>query len=399
MKNVLLNGGAGLVGAHLFAALSARADVTRIYFLAASDSGAQTPEAALRRLQHFAGATSAEIKLLPGDARLPRFRLPENVWRELCGEVDVAFDCAETERIDADAEALRRFYVAPVEHWLELLNRNERLRLNRLSTVFVAGTRRGLFTEFDLDCGQDFHNAWERSAFEAERTLRASAASERVTIYRPGHVVGAAQNGSAFAFTNFYPLLRLMREGKLRLVAGDAQARLDVVPADYVARAMTALGDEADARGQTFHLVAGWERSVPVRDFFRLASTHARTRVAETRLAPPIFASLLGGVGQLTRGRFTPASSLFAAYRDYLMPGAVFDDFLARRALAQHALACPPPETYLAGVIEYAEARGWNDGAANDFSERKANGKRRGLASTAAPLNAARRVIPRDSIR
>src|SRR5881227_2346449 len=108
---------------------------------------------------------------------------------------------------------------ASTEIWIDLLERHAALRLLHLSTALVGGTRRGLFTEFDLDLGQRFHNAWERSHFDAELRLRASRASGRITIVRPSHTLGHAATGDAFELGGAYPLLSALASASL--LAGD----------------------------------------------------------------------------------------------------------------------------------------------------------------------------------
>ncbi|MCA9712169.1 MAG: SDR family oxidoreductase, partial [Myxococcales bacterium] len=172
---------------------------------------------------------------------------------QLGGSVDTIFHCAERTALDRDLEAARAANVQPVSTLVDLLGGNPGARLAHVSTTMVAGTKRGLFTEFDLACGQRFHNAYEQSKFEAETLLRESKVWDRVTVFRRSLTVEEAPGAGA-------PLSALLDDLRRRrpvLLAGDPRMRLDAVPLSYVVGSMVALARRPEALGQTLHLVAG----------------------------------------------------------------------------------------------------------------------------------------------
>jgi thioester reductase-like protein len=137
---------------------------------------------------------------------------------------------------------------------------------HQVSTAFVCGRRTGLITEDDLDRGQAFHNAYEESKFQAELLLRRTPGL-RTTVYRPAVIVGDSRTGHTSTFTGLYRFLEM----GVRLAASNAAdggtylpLRLplsgdepwDLVPVDWVARAIVALLDRPQWHGRTFHLVA-----------------------------------------------------------------------------------------------------------------------------------------------
>src|SRR5262249_46593646 len=155
----------------------------------------------------YLGPLPSTITTVPANLGLPRFGLSLAEWEEFAESLDVAIHCEQREVKDKKLELARQANRLPIEGWIDLLERNSQMRLHYLSTAFVGGARRGLFTEFDLDCGQQFHNAWEQSLFEAEIRFRESPVSNRVTIYRPSHILGRAATGDAFELTGAYVLL------------------------------------------------------------------------------------------------------------------------------------------------------------------------------------------------
>src|SRR5690606_22763927 len=68
-------------------------------------------------------------------------------------------------------------------------------RLCHWSTAAVSGKRPGVIVEDELDAGHGFHNAYERSRFEAEKLARQAQRRLPLTIFRPGVIVGDSRTG------------------------------------------------------------------------------------------------------------------------------------------------------------------------------------------------------------
>src|SRR5258705_6278708 len=146
MTRVVLTGAATMIGAEVLKELLRSTELTSLQLLLPK-------RAAAERLPAFVGWFPASVRIVEARQDLEQF--------------DVVIHCAQRETQDHDLEAARQANVLPVEQWIHVLERNPAMRLHHLSTAFVAGTRRGLFTEFDLDCAQGFNNASKRSKYEA----------------------------------------------------------------------------------------------------------------------------------------------------------------------------------------------------------------------------------------
>jgi thioester reductase-like protein len=138
---------------------------------------------------------------------------------------------------------------------------------HHISTAFVCGLRRGAIAEEDLDLSQAFHNPYEQSKFLAEQFLRRSAGL-RLTVYRPVVIVGDSRTGYTNTYSGFYRFLELasrlaekppqsaaIRRLPLRLPACGDEA-CELVPVDWVSRAVTGLVSRPGWHGRTFHLAA-----------------------------------------------------------------------------------------------------------------------------------------------
>jgi thioester reductase-like protein len=137
---------------------------------------------------------------------------------------------------------------------------------HHVSTAFVCGRRTGLIAEEDGAADRSFHTPYEASKFEAEQLVR-RAAGIRATIYRPAVIVGDSRTGYTSNFTGFYRLLGLaVRLASLHSTAAEGRLPLrlplsgeepwNLVPVDWVARAVVELLARPHWHGRTFHLVA-----------------------------------------------------------------------------------------------------------------------------------------------
>jgi thioester reductase-like protein len=364
MKNrIMLTGAATLLGAEVLNDLLRRDHVELILLISGDEE--------LVRLQSYLGPLPAGVLCLQADLSLPQFGLSPGEWNELATSVHIGFHCAQREARDQDLELARQHNVRPIESWIELLGRTPHLRMNHMSTAFVGGTRRGLFTEFDLNCGQGFNDAWEQSKFEAEARLRESHVNERVTIYRPSHVLGRAATGEAFELGGAYPLLATLAGASV--LPGDARARLDFVPVDYVAAAVVAIA--LSRSPGTFHLACGWEKSIELETAVELDALCKNRRngsrslrgssfpqgflLSRAVLLPRAVAYPLRLAGCKTMGNLVSRREAFAIAHHQLHQSPVFDTYLADLTLSPMGIHCPRATHWLETSVRKAQQQGW----------------------------------------
>jgi thioester reductase-like protein len=132
-------------------------------------------------------------------------------------------------------------------------------RLHYVSTCYVSGRHAGIFSEDDLEAGQEFNNFYEETKFLAEVEVR-SAMREGLpaTIYRPSIVVGDSRTGATGKYDGPYFILRWMlrqRGTAVVPVVGDPDAtRVNLVPLDFVIDALLHLSALPHAVGRTYQL-------------------------------------------------------------------------------------------------------------------------------------------------
>ncbi len=142
----------------------------------------------------------------------------------------------------------------------------KKCRFAYISTAYVAGRERGVIMEDapqaplqpSLRKRELFFSLYEESKAEAEQIVRQSGLD--FIILRPGMIVGNSKNGRTLNFNTIYYVLKLMLQGKLRLMPISPNQTVNLVPVDYVASAVVQLLSNPKAIGKTFHLTLPHEK-------------------------------------------------------------------------------------------------------------------------------------------
>lgn len=257
-RAVLVTGATGFIGRHVVALLALGR--RRVVVLARSRAGV-SPR---RRVEKIFGRLPEQIDVLEGDLTCPEGI--KHAAERLQLIIDTVIHCAAETSFDTEREALRLIHIEGPLALLEILGANGLRSWSQISTAFVCGRRTGTVYEHETDLGQEFHNSYERLKLESEIRLKRACAQlgTELRIFRPSIVTGAAPATMGGVPSNllltFVRLLgslgRTERAKTCRVrIRGLRHARFNIVPVEYVARAIAELAEEPDASGKTFHLV------------------------------------------------------------------------------------------------------------------------------------------------
>lgn len=231
--------------------------------------------------------------------------------------------------------------------------------VHHVSSIAVAGDHRGPVTEDDFDLGQSFPTAYHRTKFEAEKLVRESGLRWRV--YRPAAIVGDSRTGEMDKIDGPYLLFGLidrLRALPARLpVAVPNIGATNIVPVDYVARAIVELASRPDLDGRTAHLVN--PRPQPVREIYAALAAAAGAPHPVADLPAAVAAPLLHpprgpatAVRDLALGRLGIPPVLL----DHLTLPSTFESGPTATLLTERGITVPPFGSYADTLWRYWRA-------------------------------------------
>lgn len=266
----VVTGGTGFIGRRVVTRLLARSGDAEVLVL--------VRRASLSRFERLAATWGERVKPLVGDLCEPDLGLRD------IGAVDHVVHCGAVYDITASDADQRAANVDGTRAVIDLAKRLD-AALHHVSSIAVAGTFRGEFTEDDFDVGQELPTPYHRTKFEAEQLVRTTPGL-RYRVYRPAVVVGDSRTGEMDKIDGpyyFFPMLaRLASLPSITPMALPDTGRTNLVPVDYVADALVALMHLPDRDGETFHLTA--PKAIGLRGIYR--------SVARSAGLPPLRASL-----------------------------------------------------------------------------------------------------------
>ncbi|MBI3214049.1 MAG: SDR family oxidoreductase [Mycobacterium sp.] len=275
--NYVVTGGTGLIGSRVITRLLATAPDARVWVLVRRDS--------LARFERLAARWGERAVPLVGDLTRPDLGLSEQTRADLRTHgIDHIVHCAAIYDITVGEAAQRAANVEGTRAVIELALALG-ATLHHVSSIAVAGTFDGEYTENDFDVAQELPTPYHQTKFEAEQLVRATTGL-RFRVYRPAVVVGDSRTGEMDKIDGpyyFFGLLaKLARLPGITPMALPDTGRTNIVPVDYVADALVALMHRDDRDGQTFHLTA--PKNIGLRGIYRA--------IAPAAGLPPIRAAL-----------------------------------------------------------------------------------------------------------
>ncbi|MFH1782632.1 MAG: SDR family oxidoreductase [Candidatus Omnitrophota bacterium] len=260
MKNVLLTGGTGFLGWEMAKTLLKDPSID-LFMLARSQKG-KGPEERVRDLikkdypKYEQDGISKRIEIIDGDITQPNFGLINGRLKALCEKIDTIFHSAALCEFGVAWEKIKKINVDGTENMLLFAIRcNNIKRVNHISTVALAGSFSGIFKEDFLDIGQDFHNTYEMSKFEAEKLcVDFRKQGLEVSIYRPGVITGHYKTGETENFQMFYQFLHILSLELFDNLPVNKHIKYGFVPVDYVARAIITIS-RSTSNNKVYQLV------------------------------------------------------------------------------------------------------------------------------------------------
>jgi thioester reductase-like protein len=371
-QTVFLTGATGVLGGRILVDLL-RTTAAHVYCLVRGRDPADSQQRVHELLRVYDNEGTLEpqfdarVTILCGDVTRDYFGLGAERFARLQTDTELTIHAAANTSLLGKYKRLEPVNVHGTTRVVEFSLGTRSKRLSFISTYTVMGDKTFdesvCFRETDYDLGQGFaHMNYQRSKFRAEAMVR--AARERGLkwrIFRPGQIYGDSATGayphSATRVSGlFYDLFRTAMDTG---VMPEAYAHYDVVPVDYVSRAVIALSGYCDNMFEVYHLI-----NPDAKPFAQVMGLLREIGYAIELLPEEIYKQRLRD-GQITKNGSAYSSAMLKAFQLWyfiskvsFFSSAVTDCAFTQGRLGQLGVSCAPLdrrliETYVrAGIRE-----------------------------------------------
>jgi nucleoside-diphosphate-sugar epimerase len=287
------------------------------------------------------------VRIVEGDLTKALDHIPAEDVREI-------YHLAAVYDLSVARDLGMRVNVTGTQRVLDLAERAPKLeRLHYVSTCYVSGRHPGVFTEDDLEKGQRFNNHYEETKQLAEVEVRKRMSHIPITVYRPSVVVGDSSTGATQKYDGPYFVMQwLMRQPRiavLPVVGRPSRYTFNVVPRDFIIRALEHLTGLKDNAGRTYALADPHPLTVDETiDTIGAATGRKVLRIPLTKAIAKGSLQYVPGVYRLMR--IPPAAV------DYFVHPTTYDTTNATRDLAPAGIVAPSFRDYAPRLVEFVRA-------------------------------------------
>jgi thioester reductase-like protein len=389
---IFLTGCTGYIGAHVASNLLAdsragSADPLNLLVRA------RNPQEARARLwhafqlhmdgEHFDQHLSSRIRVFLGDLTSPYFGLADDEYRDLVRTTDSIIHCAASLNRKSEKSCLNvnlRGTLEVIQLATRARDQHGLRRFSHVSTVAVAGHRADEIVEEDasIDWGRSDYDPYARTKKFCEHMVRQLLPEVSRTIFRPSIVLGDSRRPETNQFEMVRAFVFLAGLPALPFLPTD---RIDIVPVDYVASAISMLHQNEKPEHEIYHLSSG----VGSETFQELTSALAK---AQGKRGPMYVPSLEGPSSKMINalaggaGKIGGLARLLKVFLPYLVWNTVFDN---RRVVAEMGAKPAPFSEYCYPLLRFSSENRF----AYPYKE---------LATVATAEPVAQRVVPAQDL-
>ena len=302
----------------------------------------------IERLAQLSGKT--DFRIVEGDISEPGLALSAADLELVQQQTTRVFHLAAVYDLAVPEDLAMRVNAGGTRNVVALARTIPRLRqFHHVSTCYVAGKREGVILETELRHDAGYRNFYEESKNLAEQEVESAKDELPVTIHRPAVVCGDSRSGETGKYDGVYYLIHYLLRwpSVLSMInIGNHEVSLNLVPVDFVVDAMAALAFEERAIGKTLQLA----------DPAPLTTNQLFNAIAK---------SINGDRSKITAPtkwvRFVlmlPPSPRITGLPHHAVPyffvKQLYDSTQAQQLLAPHGIHCPPFESYVDRIIDFA---------------------------------------------
>jgi len=247
-----VTGGTGFIGRNLIDLLVNRKGT--IYVLVRSGSVKKLNELIKQRWSNHA----KRIVAVRGDLTKPFLGVGPKKRAELKGTIKHVYHLAAIYDLSKDAAAQEKPNIDGTRNAVKFAEAVAARQFNHVSSIAAAGLYQGLFREDMFEEATGLDHPYFRTKHDSEGIVR-NECKVPWRIYRPAMVVGHSETGEIDKIDGPYYFFKLIQKMRDTLppwmpTLGIEGGRINMVPVDYVARAINHISHKPRLNGRCFHL-------------------------------------------------------------------------------------------------------------------------------------------------
>jgi thioester reductase-like protein len=346
-NTVFLTGFPGFIATRLLRRLSL--DRGRFFVLVQS-AFLEVAKSQINELVKQTGRSTADYRIVAGDIARSDLGMSAEDLKMVRSEATTIFHLAAVYDLAVPRDVALLVNFEGTRH-VNLLARSllNLARYHYISTCYVAGKRKGIIRETELQHDAGFRNHYEESKYLAEREVEGLKSELPVTIHRPSVVCGDSKTGETTKYDGVYYLINYLLKWPAllsRFNIGNDEVALNLVPVDFVVDSIAALANEERAVGKTVQLAD--PNPLTTRELFNaIARSISGRGTAITIPAKLVHFTLM-----------LPAAPRITGLPHYGVPyfflKQSYDTSQAEQLLWAHKISCPPFEAYVDRIVAYA---------------------------------------------
>jgi len=395
-----VTGATGFIGRNLVELLLEREGT--IYVLVREGSKGR-----LEELRNRWGVDPDRVVGIVGDLSQPGLGISDEDVERLRGEIDHLFHLAAIYDMTADAASQNVANVEGTRHMVQFAEDVEAGRVHMVSPSAAACLYKGVWREDMFEEAEDLDNhPYFRTKHDSEGIVRTEC-TRPWRIYRPGIVVGNSETGEMDKIDGPYYFFKLIRRLRGTVpewvpMPGIEGREINLVPVDFVARAMDHIAHVEGLDGRAFHLTDPSPKTAgEVIDIFAQAGhapqSSVRLPAAVVDLAAPFVEAVASlPPGDIVTNRVLSDFGIPRSVLTYINYPTQFDSRQAQAALAGTDIRVPPLDAYADKLWDYWE-RHLDPDLYEDRTLVGAVRGRRGLVSGTAQI--AEQQVPDELLR
>lgn len=329
---IFLTGSTGYLGSYLAAGLfTGHRDTLNLLVRANSDQEARERLWQSHQLHlefpEFREHLETRVRIFRGDLTSERFGLSDDEYHSLVDTTDSVIHCAASLNRKSEKQCLNvnlRGTLEVIQLARRAQNRNGLRRYSHVSTVAVAGHRQDEVVQEDeaIDWSRSDYDPYARTKKFCEHMVKQLLPDVPRTIFRPAIVLGDSRKPETTQFDMVQAFSVLASLPVLPLRPSD---KIDIVPADYVGKAIVAIHQKEQPAHGIYHLSSG-RGSQTYREITQALAAAGGKR--NPKYVPSMSAPFSGTVNWLSHRKsgLGRGASLLKVFWPYLVWNTLFDN-------------------------------------------------------------------------